>query len=516
MPGLEAVIRTGVSLRARLLLLAALSTAVVVGGTTYLLERIIEKAVEDEAVEAAAASALGVAAELTEREGLPSQTSLDEILADFTRAVPALRGLTVMRAVEGGVEVHASTDARAPMGVRRLAREAIDRREPVVSDPLPGLMRLVAVPLEKDHRPYGAVVASISTDAVERVRSQTRSTALVFAPVATLILTALIGVLARGLVHRPLEGILDTMRRASTGDLQARAVQLRRDELGAVAGGLNAMLARVADFNAALQQEVDLATEQLRERNRQLEESAQRLFAARHELAKSEQLAVAGQMAASVAHQIGTPLNLISGYVQMILEELPPGSPAAARLRTVQEQIARVTTIVQGLLDQARRLSLQKRAVPPAELVESAFELARPALEARHISLTRAVPPGLPPVDVDEGQMEQVFLNLITNSIDAMPQGGTLQVVAAANGSAVEFTLIDTGQGIDERYLPRVFDPLFTTKDPGRGTGLGLTIVREVLAAHGGTVSIASLPGLGTSVTVRLPLAAQPPQAAYG
>jgi signal transduction histidine kinase len=499
----------GISLRTRLLLLAALSTAAVVGGTTYLLERIIEKAVEDEAVEAAAASALGVAAELTEREGLPSQAGLDEILADFTRAVPALRGLTVVRSDGAEVAVHASTDPRAPIGVRRLSRAAIGKREPVVSDPLPGLLRLVAVPLERDHHAYGAVVVSISMEAVERVRTQTRTTALIFAPLATLILTAFIGVLARGLVHRPLEAILDTMRRASTGELQARAPQFRGDELGAVAGGLNAMLGRVADFNAALQQEVDRATEQLRERNRQLEDSAHRLFAARHELAKSEQLAVAGQMAASVAHQIGTPLNLISGYVQMILEELPAGSTGAARLRTVQEQIARVTTIVQGLLDQARRLALQKRPVPPAELVDSACELARPALEARRISLTRTVPPGLPTVDVDEGQMEQVFLNLITNSIDAMPDGGTLHVVAAANGSAVEFTVMDTGEGIDERHLPRVFDPLFTTKEPGRGTGLGLTIVREVLAAHGGTVSIASLPGLGTAVTVRLPPAAE-------
>ncbi|HEV8253424.1 MAG TPA: ATP-binding protein [Vicinamibacteria bacterium] len=508
MADLEAASRPGVSLRARLLLLAALSTAVVVGGTTYLLERIIEKAVENEAVEAAAASALGVAAELTEREGLPSQAGLDEILADFTRAVPALRGLTVVRADAEGVAVHASTDSRAPMGVRRLSREAIDKREPVVSDPLPGLIRLVAVPLERDHHPYGAVVVSISMEAVERVRSQTRTTALIFAPLATLALTAFIGVLARGLVHRPLEEILGTMRRASTGDLHARAAQLRRDELGAVAGGLNAMLARVADFNAALQREVDGATEQLRERNRQLEESAQGLFAARHELARSEQLAVAGQMAASVAHQIGTPLNLISGYVQMIQQELPPGSTAAARLRTVQEQIGRVTTIVQGLLDQARRLALQKRPVPPDALVESACELARPALEARRIALTRAVPAGLPPVDVDEGQMEQVFLNLFTNSIDAMPEGGTLQVAAAASGASVEFTVMDTGDGIDERHLPHVFDPLFTTKAPGRGTGLGLTVVREVLAAHGGTVSIASLPGLGTSVTLRLPLAA--------
>ena len=255
--------------------------------------------------------------------------------------------------------MQASTDPRPPDGVRRLSREAIGRRDTVVSDPVPGALRLVAVPLERDHQAYGAVVVSVSTEAVERVRGQTRTTALVFAPLATLLLTAFIDVLARRLVHRPVEAILRTMSVASAGDLRVRAPEDRHDELGAVASGLNAMLGRVADFNAALQQEVDRATEQLRERNRQLEESAQRLFAARRELARSEQLAVAGQMAASVAHQIGTPLNLISGYVQMILEELPADSTAAARLRTVREQIGRVTVIVQGLLDRLPGRPLQ-------------------------------------------------------------------------------------------------------------------------------------------------------------
>jgi signal transduction histidine kinase len=294
------------------------------------------------------------------------------------------------------------------------------------------------------------------------------------------------------------------MRRASAGDLTARTPIRRRDEMGAVAEGLNSMLERVGDFNEALQREVRRATEELRETNRQLAESAQRLFAARRELARSEQLAVAGQMAASVAHQIGTPLNLISGYVQMIQADAPPASASAIRLRTVQEQIGKVTTIVQGLLDQARRPLLNKSEVAAGELVHGVCELARPSLAAAGIGLRTVVGPGLL-LDVDAGQLEQVLLNLITNSIDAMPEGGELLVTAGASGGYVEITVADSGTGIDPLHVGRVFDPLFTTKERGKGTGLGLTIARDVVAAHGGTIAVASRRDEGTEVKVRLP-----------
>jgi signal transduction histidine kinase len=491
-----------------MLFMWALSAALVVGGTTYVQRRIIVAAVEDEAVEAAGATALGVAAELTEREGLPSAADLDDLLADFQRMVPPVRGLTITRIeADGGVTVATTTERQAPDGVEALSRQAIASRDRAVSDLLAGPSRLVAVPLERDHRPYGAVVVSISMEAVERVRDQVRTAALLFTPLAILVLVAMLHALARDLVLKPMEDLLGTMRRASAGELEARSPIRRRDEMGAVAAGLNSMLERVGDFNAALQREVQRATEELRETNRQLAESAQRLFAARRELARSEQLAVAGEMAASVAHQIGTPLNLISGYVQMIQTDLPPASASAVRLRTVQEQIRKVTTIVQGLLDQARRPQLNRTEVAAGELVEGVCELARPSLAAAGVALRTVVAPGLPVLDVDAGQLEQVLLNLITNSLDAMPEGGELLVTAGARGGYVEVTVADSGTGIDPAYVSRVFDPLFTTKERGKGTGLGLTIAREVVAAHGGTIAGSSRRDEGTEVKVRLPTA---------
>jgi signal transduction histidine kinase len=295
------------------------------------------------------------------------------------------------------------------------------------------------------------------------------------------------------------------VRLAGARDLHARAKVFREDELGRLARGLNAMLEQLVGFIAKLQGEVRSATAALQERNVLLAENAQRLFTARRDLARAEQLAAAGRMAASVAHQIGTPLNLISGYVQMLLEGVPAGSPQAARLRAVLEQITRVTTIVQGLLDEARLPPLRKRSVAPGELLKRVCDLARPTLEGANVALELLVDDDVPAVEADVGQLEQVFLNLITNSLDAMPGGGTLTLCARRRGEQVEFQVRDTGVGIARENLSRVFEPLFTTKKPGAGTGLGLTIVKDVLQAHGGSVGVLSEPGQGTTVSVVLP-----------
>jgi signal transduction histidine kinase len=117
------------------------------------------------------------------------------------------------------------------------------------------------------------------------------------------------------------------------------------------------------------------------------------------------------------------------------------------------------------------------------------------------------VPSGLPAVFVDSGQIEQALLNLITNSRDAMPEGGRLRLSARGSDGFVELSVSDSGHGLPPEIVSHVFDPLFTTKPPGRGTGLGLPIVREVVAAHGGTVDFATRDGLGTTVALRLPCA---------
>jgi two-component system NtrC family sensor kinase len=501
------VVGPSLSLRARLGLSAAFVVALVVGVATLIENRIVLNAVEAEAKDAAAATALGIAGELSERPAFPTGTDLDTMLFDFTRVEPSLRSITVTGVAEENGPIVLTTDEAPAAEALALSERAFRDHRPAASETAVRKLHFVAVPLERDHRLTGTVVVAVSLESALAVRREIETAALAFATIATLALAIALDHLARGLVIRPLGAIREVMARASAGDLEARVDEVRGDEIGAVARGLNAMLARLADFNTALRQEVEHATRELREANRQLAETAQRLFGARRDLARSEQLAAAGRMAADVAHQVGTPLNLVSGYVQMLLAEQEPGSREAEKLATVREQIDKVTTIVQGLLDKARRPALDRRAASVAAIVEGVAELARPTLAAAKVELSVDVPAGLPAIFVDAGQIEQALLNLVTNSRDAMPEGGRLRLSARGQGGFVEMAVADSGHGMPAEIVSQVFDPLFTTKPPGRGTGLGLPIVREVVAAHGGTVDFESHDGLGTTVVIRLPSA---------
>jgi signal transduction histidine kinase len=495
------------SLRARLGVSAALVVAAVVGLSTFLQARIVARAVEAEAVDAAAAIALGVAADLGEHETVPSTAELVDLLADYRKAVPAVQSITVTAVSPAAVV--ASSDAAPPSRALPLGERAVAGGELVTYADGPVGLHFVAVPLERHRQPYGAVVVTVAMDSLQRVQRQSRQAAFLLAAVAIVLLAFGLDFLGRRLVHRPLAALMQTMSRASAGDLATRAPLARRDEIGAVAEGLNGMLERMAGFNETLHAEVERATAELRAANRELLEAAQRLFAARREIARSQRLALAGQMAASVAHQIGTPLNVISGYVQMLRAKQEEGSPDAERLRTIQEQIARVTAIVQGLLDHTRRPAPALCPLAPGDLVHGLAELVRPSLVESGIELGVEAVPGLPAVAVDRAQIEQALLNLVTNAVDAMPGGGRLSLAARADGDGVALVVTDSGDGIPPEDLPRVFDPLYTTKAPGKGTGLGLPILREIVEAHGGSVRLASRPGEGTTATVRLPPAAE-------
>jgi two-component system NtrC family sensor kinase len=495
------------SLRARLGISAALVVAFVVSLSTYLQNRIVASAVEAEALDSAAAVALGVTADLGEHPTTPSPQELVELLADYRKAVPAVQSLTVTRAnPAGSSSIVAGTEAAAPLRVIDLADQAVRRRELVTFADGPLGLHFAALALPRQSDPPGAVVVAVRMDALQRVRRQSRQAALVLGSSAIVLLAIGLDVVARRLVHAPLGAVLATMSRAAAGDLRARAPVGPADEIGAVASNLNAMLDRMEGFNDTLRAEIDRATAELRRANRELLETAQRLFAARRDLAQSQRLALAGEMAASVAHQVGTPLNVMSGYVQMLRAGEPDGSLAARRLQTVQDQITRVTAIVQSLLDKTRRPAPAVVPVAAQDALEGVAELVRPTVAAARIALSVSAEPVLPAVAADPAQLEQALLHLVTNAIDAMPSGGHLDLAARRQGGDVIFSVTDDGVGIPPDDLARVFEPLYTTKPRGQGTGLGLPIVREIVAAHGGTVSLESRLGIGTTAVVRIPV----------
>jgi len=288
------------------------------------------------------------------------------------------------------------------------------------------------------------------------------------------------------------------------GDLRARADVERADEIGAIVSGLNSMLSEMEGLSESLQTRVRDATSELRKRNVEIEEMYQRVFDLREALAKAEQLAAVGQAAANVAHQVGTPLNLVSGYVQVLLSDLSLDTRTRRRLEMMQRQIEQVTLAVRGLLDRARR-TVQRARVEPAALIERVLEIAQPRLDRNHVAVAVNAATVLPHIEADSVQLELALLNLITNAVDAMVEGGSLTVTLTPLDDGVRLEVADSGPGVPEALLPTIFEPWVTTKPYGRGTGLGLAIARGVIEAHGGTIGVSNRPEGGAVFTVDLP-----------
>jgi two-component system, NtrC family, sensor kinase len=225
-------------------------------------------------------------------------------------------------------------------------------------------------------------------------------------------------------------------------------------------------------------------------------------------LQRASRMAALGTLAIGVAHEIATPLGVIAGRAEQLL-------PRAADDRTrrgldaIQAQVRRIDEVVRGLLGLARGDLPAGQQVAPAEAIDAAVALVEHRFVKAGVPLAREVAPGLPAVSGDARLIEHALVNLLLNACDACRAGGQVTVSAQSAAREVVFTVADSGAGISPADLSRVMEPLFTTKPSGEGTGLGLAIAREIASSHRGSLAVAARPGGGTSVTVRLPAAAE-------
>jgi two-component system NtrC family sensor kinase len=488
--------RFPLSLRARLALFVALGVAGVVALLSLLQVRLIERIVETQLVDSTRATAQAVADGMRSLE----ETDIPGWLHDFIEAEPAVRAITIVALDNADTSIFASTSSQERAEALDLAKSAgATGRTEMVRD---AAFTTIAMPVRNVGRKL-AVVVTVSMGALDQVRKQARMIALWFAAPTVVILTLIVDLLARRLIHRRVAVIVSTMKNVAVGDISARTPVGLEDELGSVAAGLNDMLERMEHFNIELQHRVEAATTQLRERNVELEDSYRRVVVLRDALAHAERMAAVGQMAANVAHQVGTPLNLISGYVQMVREgNADPRT--RERLEIVERQIQQVTGVLRSMLDHARQRS-PREVVDVAQVVRYACDTAQPQLALAGIELRVHLDARLPSIEADATQLELVVINLIKNSLDAMPYGGTLTISASEIETGVEIAVADTGSGIPAEMLARVFEPWVTSKTIAQGTGLGLAIAREVIEAHGGTIAIRNVEHGGAIVTIQLP-----------
>lgn len=491
------------SLRLRLALAIAISVGIAGIGASGLALRVARQALIDEVRGIAAGTALRAADQLAR---LPSPVSADAVnlvLRAIHSEVSEIEQLAYIEETPDGPRVTSTTGMLQGEASVGLAVSAMREGRLVTANTVD--MIRVAAPVSRAGEPGGAVLVRADLGAVIRLQQRALGAMVGFAALSIVALVLLVDLLAWPLVYKPIQQVRETISRVAGGDFSARAPVWRRDELGEVAVGLNEMLERLENLNDSLQTRVDDATVELQKRNEQLVESYHRLFGLREQLASAEQLASVGQTAANVAHQVGTPLNLISGYVQLLKEELGARSPHGARLAIIEEQIAKVTSTVRTLLDRSRRGGRRTRTAAGA-LVLRVCDVMRPSLAAAGITLNVETPASETPILVDATNLELALLNLMTNAVDAMPQGGTLDVTVRDGApNRVHVEISDTGHGIPDDLMPRIFEPWVSTKKPGRGTGLGLAIARDVVAAHGGAITVRSTVGSGTTFTIDLP-----------
>src|SRR5262249_26449937 len=228
------------------------------------------------------------------------------------------------------------------------------------------------------------------------------------------------------------------------------------------------------------------------------------------QLSQADKLSSIGLLAAGVAHEVNTPLAVISSYTQMLAKQLQTDGAKSGLLEKIIKQTFRASEIVNNLLNFSRTTGAEFGEVSVNKVIHDTLALLEHQFKVAHISVESDLEGSLPPIQGNAGRLQQVFLNLFLNAKDAMNGGGTLSV-ATANGESVSVRISDTGSGIAQEHIQKIYDPFFTTKTApadgqSRGTGLGLSVTYGIIQEHAGKIRVESRPGEGTTFTLDFPM----------
>lgn len=352
-------------------------------------------------------------------------------------------------------------------------------------------------------------VVHVATRVRRQIEEATREQ-VIRVSLLSLTIALVIWVTIRVSVRRPVARLVRTVLAFGRGDLSRRLDLRRRDEIGQLASAFN----RMAESLQAAQAQIVAEGQARLDLERQVQQA--------------QKLAAVGRLASEVAHEIGTPLNIVSGRAETIQKGLPADHPLARHLSTILRQIERISGIIRQLLEYTRPKRPTARAVSPGPILARTVELLEPQARQRRVSVRAQVPGDLPPLLADPDQLQQVLLNLVTNALDATPPGGQVRLAVdeadrdptdettdtrprVRRGQADEpyLTLLvaDTGCGMPRQRLEQIFEPFFSTKERAGGTGLGLPIVEDILLAQRGAIEVRSQEGAGTTVLLRWPTA---------
>jgi two-component system NtrC family sensor kinase len=304
---------------------------------------------------------------------------------------------------------------------------------------------------------------------------------------------------------RPLGQMVEATKSIAAGDFGHEVVvdPSSEGEVARLAGSFNLMLqglrsmrADLEEWGRTLEEKVEVRTEEL--------------VRMQGRVAQSERLASIGMLAAGVAHEVNNPLGGILALTALTLEDLPADHPTRDNLEEVVRQTERCRDIVRHLLEFSRQSEVSIAEIDLNETVERTMALLRRQSLFFNIEMEKDLDPELPHVMADASQLQQVFMNIVMNAVQAMDERGTLTIRTRSlpDTSEIEIRFGDTGRGIPPEDLGRIFDPFFTSGKDGQGTGLGLSIAYGIISRHRGSITAESEVGGGTTFVIRLPVAA--------
>ena len=260
--------------------------------------------------------------------------------------------------------------------------------------------------------------------------------------------------------------------------------------------------------------EIGLIAHSINKMARELKKGREEFESAYKKISQLDRLMGLGRLAAGVAHEINNPLGVISNYVQILLRNPSLNSEVKNDLMLIEDEILRMMGIIKGLLNFSRESEMEKGWINTNEILRKTVSLVKFQPNSKSIKLFEDYKEDLPCILGDSNHLQQVFLNILLNSIQSMPGGGTVQIKTSLNNGdgakgASDWAIVeisDTGPGIESKHLDKIFDPFFTTKGWGSGTGLGLSISYGIIKEHEGNIDVKSKPGQGTLVRVMLPV----------
>jgi len=372
-------------------------------------------------------------------------------------------------------------------------------------------------------RVLGVLDVSLSLEPAEDRLARSTFNALLISLLATGVITGGLYVIITRAVRRPLDTVIAATRRVAQGSPGVELPRGAAREIGILATSFNEMVESLTSSRAELESWAATLEDSVAEKARALQE-------AQFQVVQAEKLSSVGLVAAGIAHELNSPLMAIITFTHLVKRAIPADSPVQDDLRMIEREANRCAVIIRQLLDYSRKQSQELTAEPCriSRAVDGALDLIKVEIQNGRIRVQVDIPEDLPTVEANHIQLMQVFVNLVLNAVQAMPEGGELVVRADVvprkdherenlpphpGAQLVRTTVRDTGTGISREALARVFDPFFTTKPVGKGSGLGLSVSLGIIRSYRGTITVASDGSSGTTFTVLLPAPAPPPKA---